>query len=241
LKGKTAGIISAIIVVVIILSGFIPYIVALHVVTTPYPTQETSTFTNYATQVQTVPSTTTSIAVITQQSVTTISLQVYGLSAYTINCSKWVYETANLQAGEDVQVTFNAGDTVDVYIMTSTQYSSYTGGTTSNSVASLEGQSSGTFGYNVPVGGTYYLVVWNPHTGLFCIGGEKVTVNSLTGTATLQQTVNYEITSTNTGVVYVTSTQTLTLSSYSKYTTTLTSTSTKTCTQGWLQAIFGCS
>ncbi|MGD0477531.1 MAG: hypothetical protein ABSB29_05125 [Nitrososphaerales archaeon] len=124
--------------------------------------------------------------------------------------------------------------------MSSSQYASYSGGTTSGYETSLSGEAGGTLGFNVAVSGTYYVVVWNPHGGLFCIGGEKVTINSLTGTATYTQTVNYYVTQTVTGVMYYTTTQTLTVMSYLTYTTTLTNTSTRTCTQGWLQAIFGC-
>jgi len=195
-----------------VVSGFIPYVVALKVTTTPYATVETTSVPYEGVQT------------LTQQSLTTESNQVYSISSYTINCSNYVYQYASLNSGENVQVTFTASDTVDAYLLSSEAYSSYNGGTTNNYDSALIGQSSGTFGFNVAVSDTYYLVIYNPHTGLFCIGGEKVAIYSAVGTASFQTTVNYQVTTTET------------LYSVSTYTTTLTSTTTKTCTVGWLQA-----
>jgi hypothetical protein len=212
LKGQTAGIISTVIVVVIIVSGFIPYVVALKVVTTPYGATETTSIPYVGVQTM------------TEQSPTTGTSQVYSINQYTINCSNYVWESAMLSSQWNVQVTFSASDTVDAYLLNSQQYSNYHGGTTSDYESALTGQSSGTFGLNVAVSDTYYLVIYNLHTGLFCVGGEKVAIYSATGTATYEATAYYPVTTTET------------LYSVSSFTTTLTSTSTKTCTVGWLQA-----
>jgi hypothetical protein len=216
MRTQTAGAISIVIVAAIIGSGFIPVITTLNVNTTPYATVETTS----------VPY--TGVQVLTQQSITTLSKQVYSLNSYTLNCSNSVYEYAYLDTGDNVQVTFSASDTVDAYLMSSSQYISYSGGAASNYEAALTGLSGGTFGLNVAVSDTYYLVIYNLHTGLFCLGGEKVAIYSAVGTASHPTTVSYQVTTTET------------LYSASAYTTTLTSTVTKTCSVGWLQALFGC-
>ena len=212
MKGRTAGIVSVVVIVAIIASGFVPYVVALKVVATPYGTTETTSIPYEGVQT------------LTQQSITTVLSPAYSINSYTINCSNYVWDSASLISGENVQVTFSASDTVDAYLMSSQQYSSYNGGTTSNYETALTGQSSGTLGFNVAVSDTYYLVIYNLHTGLFCLGGEKVAIYSARGVASFPTTVSYQVTTTET------------LYSVSTYTTSLTSTSTKTCTVGWLQA-----
>jgi hypothetical protein len=72
---------------------------------------------------------------------------------------------------------------------------------------SQSGLSSGTFGYNIPLTDTYYLVLDNNlHSGFFCIGGEKVTINYVTGTATYTTQATIYL---NQVVTYTTSSQTL--------------------------------
>ncbi|MGD0477532.1 MAG: hypothetical protein ABSB29_05130 [Nitrososphaerales archaeon] len=46
--GRNAGIAVTVVIILIIISGFVPYLTALHVVETPYPAAATSTYTNYA-------------------------------------------------------------------------------------------------------------------------------------------------------------------------------------------------
>lgn len=241
LQTQTAGAIGVVLVFGIIGSGFVPYITALHVVKTPYATVETTSVPFTAVQTYQVASTSTTTTVLTQQSITTTTFSPYDISQFTISCNKYVYQSASLSSGDNLQVVFSTSDTVDAYVLSSGQYASYSGGTTGNYEAAATGQSSGTFGFNVAVPDTYYLVIWNPHSGLFCLGGENVAVYSAVGTATRPVTVNYFVTETNTVVVYQMATTTVTLYSASSYSTTLTSTTTRTCTQGWLQALFGCS
>ncbi len=240
MKGQTAGILASVLVLAIIVSGFIPYIVALRVVETPYSTTRTSTISFVGPHVSQVASLTASTTVRTEQSITTTSRQVYQIAPRSINCSNWIYQSASFGQGYNVQVAISTSDVVDAYIFNSLQYLAYHGGTTDNNQASLAGQKNGTFGFNVAVPGTYYLVIYNPHSLFVCTGGTNVAVYSAVGTATYQQAVTYYVTETNTGVTYSTTTETITLYSNSQYTTTLTSTTTKTCTLGWIQAIIGC-
>lgn len=130
--------------------------------------------------------------------------------------------SANIPGGADVSVSWSASDTVDVYVFDSTQYSVWQSnhGTTSPNMASQPGAQNGTVGFHTSFTDTYYLVVHNPHTcGLFCFGGNNVTLYGTNGTAT------YSVQTT----VFVTQTMTYTTSRVTPVTVTSTSTTTKTC------------
>ena len=186
-----AAVISVLVVAVIVVAGFIPIaavartsnvtyttsaiyaIPSVYTTSTVYTSYPVSTFTSVVTN--TIPS--------------SQSQQVYSLSDYTLNCSSSVYESATLDQGWNVEISYSAGDTITVYLFNSAGFHNWETGSSTNPVATQTGQSSGTFGYNVPLTDTYYLV-WdnNLHSGLFCVGGEKVTVTSSTGTATFAST-----------------------------------------------------
>jgi len=214
MKGRTAGAISVVVVVAIIASGFVPYVVALKITQTPYTTVETTS----------VPY--TGVQTYTQQSVTTESNQVYSLGSYTISCGNWYYDSANLQTGSDVEISFSAANPVYVYVFNSVQYASFSSSqsNTSPNEAEVDNQASGTTSFHVSQSDTYYLVIY-VKPGLFgCLGYQPVGFYSASGTATTITSVPYTVTTTQT------------FYSTSSFTTTLTSTSTKTCTVGWLQA-----
>jgi len=215
------GVISALIILVIVLAGFVPIAAVGRTSVTTYSTSVvySSYPINSFTVVQTVSFPTTG------------SNQFYSLSDYTINCSSSVYQSAELSQGWNLQVSYSAGDTITVYLFNSTGFNSWKGGASPNPVASQTGQSSGTFGYNVPLTDVYY-VVWdnNLHGGLFCKGGEKVTVTSSTGIATYAAT-EFSFT---TVTAYSTST------SYSTSYYTISSTTTSTKSVGWICYAFDC-
>ena len=213
MKGQTAGAISAVVVLVIIASGFVPTLTTLNV--------NTST---YSTEITTSPSYT---AVQTLQSVTTQVSQPYSISSTTLQCNAYADGAAYLNAGTDVQVTFSASGNLYLYVFNSAQYSSYnSSGTTSPNEGEIDAQSSGTTSFIASSSDTYYLVLENRPGSFGCLGVGSVGLYSATGSATYSYAYTY--------------TTTETLFSVSSYSTILTSTTTKTCTLGWLQALFGC-
>jgi hypothetical protein len=238
---QTAGIISALVVIAIVVFAFVPFaaVARSSVVTYSTSTAYTSYYTTSSVYTSYPVSSFTSLQ--TNTVPTTENQQVYSLSDYTLNCNTYTYESALLNQGWNVQVSYAAGDTITVYLFNSAEFSSFQSGGSPTSEASQTGQSSGSFGYNVPLTDTYYLV-WdnNLHTGLFCVGGEKVTVTSSTGTAsyqTTQETVE-TVTAYSTSTSYSTSYRTSTSYSTSTYTTSSTTTTTKKV--GWVCYLFGC-
>ncbi len=238
MKGQTAAMISVVAVVAIIVSGFVPYVVALKVDKTPYTTIETTSIPYSAVQTNTQPVASTYTSVITQSSVSTETIQVFGLGSQTIDCGNWYYQAASLNSGSDVVISFSAANSVYVYVFNSAQYALFKSSqsNTSPNEAEVDNQASGTTSFHVSQTDTYYLVIY-VKPGLFgCLGYQPVGFYSASGTATSIVTVPYYVTTTITQVSYNTVTTTVTFYSASSYTTVLTSTTTKTCTLGWLQA-----
>lgn len=228
---RNASIAAVVVVAIIVAGGFLYMVPVTTAKSVPYVVTSTgysttvTTSTEYATnaipvlvvQTQTVTyatSSTTQVAVTQPQQV---SSTVYSLSAYTLNCNTYVYLSASLQQGWNLVVSYSAGDTITVYLFTSQEYSSFQGGGNPTPEKTQSGLASGQFGYSVPLTDTYYLVLDNNlHNGLFCVGGEKVTINSATGTATYTvQTTTY----INQVVTYTTSSQTLVTQTSTGYTT----------------------
>jgi hypothetical protein len=222
--GRNAGVGSAVVVIVILLAGFLVYVPVTTMKAVPYLVVSTQTVTYVTSSTTQVP--------VTQPRQT--SSQVYSLTAYTLNCSSSVYLSATLDQGWDLVVSYSAGDTITVYLFNSQEFSSWQSGGNPTPEKSQSGLSSGTFGYSVPLTDTYYLVLDNNlHNGFFCIGGEKVTINYVTGTATYTTQATIYI---NQVVTYTTSSQTL-------VTQTSTSTTTQSCSYqfwAWLTGSRSC-
>ena len=111
------------------------------------------------------------------------STPVFQISSYTIDANHWVYQTASLSVGEDIQVSYSASDTVNAYLFSSSQYSSYSGQSNPSSEVAQTGQASGTISFRVSASDTYYLVIFNPHNGFLGLGSHSVGLYSAGGTA----------------------------------------------------------
>lgn len=115
---------------------------------------------------------------------TTITTNVFGFSSQTLQANHYVYQPEMLTAGQSVSVSWSASNTVDVYVLSSSQYSLYNGGTTSNDITGSTGESAGTVSFTAGLDDTYYLVVFNPHNGFLGLGSSPVGIYSVSGTAT---------------------------------------------------------
>jgi len=253
------GAIVAVAVVLVIIIAFIPIIPIVKsqavtytspvLVPVPYVTTSPTNVSYIITEVSTEASPVYSTSTISQQVVSTATSQVFSLSAQTINHGTYVYSEATLTAGMDVQVSFTASDTEDLYVMNSAQFSDYSNSGTVNTEAIISDSSGGTTSFAVSATDTYYLIIHNGHDGVLGIGSENVGLQYATGTATYQQVNEVYSTVVNTNVVYNTVTTTLTAysSTYVNVTSTSTVTSTATLTSttstnenvGLIQALLG--
>lgn len=217
---KSAGIASAVIVVVIIAGGFLVSVPVTTLVPVQIPVSETQTVT-YTT------SSTTPIPITNQGTGTSA---VFGIDQTTLRPNQYTNAGAHLTPGSNVLISYSADDTVDVYVFSSTQFSQYAASrTTSPNVAVQTGASSGTVGFYVNLADTYHLVLYNPHSGL---GAFEISV-SASGTDT------YPTTTTT----YITQVVTYTTSGIVVTTTTLTGTNTQSCSHpfwSWLLGAKGC-
>jgi len=222
---------------VIIVSGFIPYIVALKVVKTPLTTEEITSIPYSAVQTSTEPIVQTSVSIMTEQSVTTKTSQPFYISPQSVNCNNYAYSSAYLNSGTDTSVTYGASANLYMYVFDSAQYSAFSSsGTASPNEAEIDSQASGSTSFHISQSDMYYFVLFYKPQFFGCINAQPIGITSTSSSASYQTTVNYYVTTTNTQVSYSTVTTTATFYSASSYSTVLTNTSTKTCTVGWLQA-----
>lgn len=243
MKNQTAAIISVVAVAVIIVSGFAPIITALNVKYIPQVVTKTTAIPYTAVQTTQSASISTYTTVLTEQSVTTETNQVFNMGAYTLSCGNWYYQSSYIGSGSDVQFSFSAANPIYVYVFNSAEYASFNSsqGNTSPNLAEIDSKASGSGSFHVSQSDNYYLVLYQKPGFFGCIGYANIGVYGASGTATFATTVNYYVTQTNTQVYYVPVTTTVTFYSQSSYATTVTSTTTKTCQVGWLQDILlGC-
>lgn len=213
-KMAAAGV--GIVIVGIFVAGFVIYIPVTTAKAVPYLLVNTQTITYTTSSTTTVP--------VSQEHTQTST--VWTIPQSTLGCNQYVYSSSFLTTGWDVQISWSASDTVDVYVFDSAQYSAYTSsGTTSQNILAMgSAPASGTTGFHVSLSDTYYFVLHNPHNGLACFGSQNLGIFSGSGTAT------YQVSST----VYVSQVVTYTTSSVTLQTQTLTSTSTASCSyQFW--------
>lgn len=162
--------IVSIIVIAIIAVLFLPIVPYSYKVQVPYQTTEQ----------QQVP----------YQQLVQRNASVLTLSAYTLQPNHSVDTSSALSAGMDVSVSWSADDTVSVKVFNSDQYNLYASNTGSpQPIVSKDNVASGTLGFHVSAGGTYYFVIYNPHTGFIGIGSHNVGIYNARGTATWQEMV----------------------------------------------------
>ena len=254
-RGRNAGIASFAIVLVIILAGFVVSvpITSKAQVLIPF----TSTSYSFSTvrvpvsQTNTVTYMTSSISTetITQQ-VTTTS-RVWDVGSTTLNCSntqtsvEWTFAESTLSAGMDVNVSWSASNTVDVYVFNSTQYGNWvsSGVASSNIAGENNAPTNASLSFQVQVSGTYYLVLRNPHLGLFCEGSSNLGIYSAVGTATYLALTVSNVVQTNTyttsSKAVTTQTLTTTIVSSTVISGTNTTTTTESCSSAFWSSLFG--
>lgn len=253
----TAGIASVVIVLVIIVAGFVVSVPITAGVNVPYKSISTgySPITSSAVEpflvsvTITVPYATSSTGVVAVTQMHTTSSPAFGISQVTLGCNEYAHSQMTLTAGQDVQISWSASDTVDVYVFTSTEYQGYvSSGTTSPNVWGQDvAPASGSLSFHVLGSGTYYLMMHNPHNGVSCFAAESLAIYSASGLAYSQapsvsyvtQTVPY-IASTQTVITQTLSVTMVRVSTSAEYVTfALTSASTTSCASNFWNWLFG--
>jgi len=243
-------------VLVIIVAGFVVSVPISAIVNVPYKSVSTGYSPTTSTSVEqylvgvsiTMPYVTSSTAVVAVTQTNSTSSSAFGISQVTLGCNEYAHASTTLTVGEDVQISWSASDTVDVYVFTSTEYQSYVNsGTTSPNVwGENSAPASGSLGFHVSGSGRYYLMMHNPHNGVNCFAAVNLAIYSATGLIHQAPSVSY-ITQTATYITssptVITQTVTMTVTGVSlstKYITfTLTSASTTSCAPYFWNWLFG--
>lgn len=154
--GKATGATIVVVLVVIAAGFFIP---------TPYSASKATTF-----------GTTSTHTVTTLQSITTSQL-ILKANSTILNPGDYVDVSAQIAPQSELRVTWNASDTVYVYIFNSSQFVDYySQGTAFANIASEKDITVGTMSVNVSQNDTYYIVIQNPHTGILGYGESNVEI-----------------------------------------------------------------
>jgi len=253
-RGRNAGFASLVILLVTILAGFaisVP-VTSKAQILSPYTSTSFTSVTILVSNLHTDTITYTTGSAITEtttQEVSTTS-QVWNLTPVTLNCSntnsnvEWTYQREALADGMNVNVSWSASNTVDVYVFNSSQFTNWnsSGIATSHFAGQKNAPSKGSLSFQVLVDDSYYLVLHNPHLGLFCEGSTDLGINSATGIATYQTQTISEITRVHTyvssGQTVTTQTLTTTIFSPTAVSGTITETTTKSCSQAFWNSLF---
>jgi hypothetical protein len=245
LERRTLGILSVLAILVIVGSGFIPFLTVGTPVALAYPLLTKTSVPHRSIEIVQTTSVSKSFSVTTARSVATIENEIYNVSSILIACNHWVQQAISISAGSDAKVLFSASGILNLYVFDRAQYSAYVssnGLTTSPNVAQITQSSNGTAEFVAPATDSYYLVIKNPPGPTGCQEGSSVGLYSAQGYVVTEHTTEYFVTSTS--AVSFTSNMTMTTTQYSvsSYTTTVESEGIRTCVLGWLQALlFGCS
>lgn len=137
------------------------------------------------------------------QIISTETASVFSFTAQTVKPETYVYESAQLNVGQAVSVSWSADSSVDVYIVDSSQFSTYQGGGGLNNPIATQSAQNGTLGFQVTFADTYTMIFFNPHNGILGIGSHNLGIYSASGTAVFQteatQYQTTEVTSLSSG------------------------------------------
>jgi len=217
-----AGIVVGVIVIVVLAAGFLVYIPATSASYLPIAVVSTteSTFV------------TSSITLVTVTQASTATKPTFDGNNTQLRPGIYDAYSASLTVGTDVQVSYSASESANVYVFNSAEFSAYkSGGTTSPNIAT-DTTSSGTLDFHISGTDTYWLVIYNPHSGPFGIGSSNVGYTA-SGSETYPTSDTTSLTQT---VTYTTSTPIVT-------TSTSTSTTTVSCSHNlfsWLSGSKTC-
>lgn len=123
------------------------------------------------------------------QEIETQNANLISGSDYTLEGGHYVYWSAFIQSGHRVEYSVEASDSVNTYVLTSSEFQQYVNDNNFNTVAERRDTESTRYGFTASIDDTYYFVVYNPHDGFFGIGDKKVGVYSATATATWEESV----------------------------------------------------
>ena len=96
---------------------------------------------------------------------------------------------AFIPTGRNVEFSVRASDTVNTYVLTSSEFTNFQSAGNYNTVAQRLDTDNARYGFNTAIADTYYFVVSNPHNGIFGIGSKTVGLYSATATSTWQEMV----------------------------------------------------
>ena len=257
--GRTAGIVVGLFVVIVLAAGFVVYIPSAIVGYVPVPMtstlQNAFTTSSVVTIVNTVEDTftTSSTTSVPISQSTTVTQPLFVESDTSLATNHYDFYYAPLAVGTDAQVSWNASETVNVYVFNSSEYGAFpSSGQTSPNVAT-DSAASGTLDFRIASNDTYYLIIQNEYSSWNCVSGvcargasvrystsgsETYPVSTTTfktSTVTFATSTLTVVTSTSTAT-YATSTETVVVS-------TSTSTTTRTCSHAlwsWLGGAKGC-
>lgn len=94
------------------------------------------------------------------------------------------YWSPDVDAETNIQFVVSASDTVDVMILTLSQYNNFKDGESYDYERKASETKSATLSYYTSMSGTYYFVIQNIHTGFFGFGEKDIVINSVSLTAT---------------------------------------------------------
>ena len=175
----------------------------------------------------------TNLATITTQ--TTTKQNVLGLVLETLQPGYAQVVSSTIPSLASVEINWTTDNPLTLYVFNASEYSTFassSGATTSPNIASKTNTGNGTLTFTAPSTGTYYLVVFNPNTGVSGTTQES-DLFSTSGTATfnVETTTQSTQTTTYTATTYIYSTLTTTSASTTSIPETITTTTTQYATQ----------
>jgi len=141
-----------------------------------------------------------------QPTLTTMPGAYMNAAALVVTPNQYLYQDFPLTAGMDVQVWWVANNTLDAYVLNSSEnaaYASSNATATYPNIASSLNSAVGTLSFHVSVNDLYFLALFNPHNGSRGLTQQIVQVFNATGIATFQATATTTVTQTTTTVILV--------------------------------------
>ena len=111
-------------------------------------------------------------------------------SATGLEAGYYKYWGPDVDAETNIQFVVSASETVDVLILTLSQFNNFKDGESYDYERKASETKSATLSYYTSVSGTYYFVIQNIHTGFFGFGEKDIVINSVS----LNATQDFEVT-----------------------------------------------
>ena len=108
---------------------------------------------------------------------------------YTLNPGNYIYWSKYLPKGRTVTFSVEASDTVDAYILSSSEYQNFKSGEKFYPEASRKDSKNFKLVFSTRIDDTYYFIIRNPHTGFFGLFSKSVVIRSVKAEAFWQELV----------------------------------------------------